>query len=960
MWNHLSTHHTSIEEVYAGLEQKSKEFDRPWSVAELKLSEADVDWLGLWFAALPREATLTSANLLGHGLPRDKFAALLIVLGAERCRRTASEDYVWPVVRKLLPSDHPLTAELFLSNGQPSYLCRLAIDEAAHGLNLRNAMDIEGTQQWFMTIKLQFGFTYRGAKRRLAEWLVGLGAPLSVQYLSGLVGTTELMSTTFLNTWRTLRQYRREVISEEDARDALAKSPWVKEDWLSDLLVEARTHVAADRGDWDPEVSRSDSMASTPEERGPLERIALSWPTGGSPRITFRLDREAVAEQCRSAQCSELDFYVDGQYTRRWVLQSDGSWDGPESIPAEPGTNPERPNLAPKTLSVRSGNGDVIQQWDLADFGLKGDAFVFDLDEGLLLEFGEDQLNPSGHYAMLCDRAYSLDGNVAPETYDRPGSARKAIRLPTPLLGNLRLIYEDFTIWQPVGPQDANRARVAATLQTVHDQEVSIGERTRLAVRGLPDDAGDVVMLVGRRVKSTSPLDGAWVTSDEIAVSPELAVGSKAVRVRYIHEGRCVTVMPKRCLRLKGAATILLDRRHPEAEPKLAPLGPEDVLQTAADAAQVRVWVPDDATAPRAFEGDYYVGPLRHGRVMLKDFPGLGGLLSVKGNEHHAFGNVCINSGWVRSMFVGLGRPAQIGLDVKREPEPRNHSFIAWLPHGDGRAELAILPPDTLLTRQKSQDWQVDAPENMLAFALTYQGNWKGAWWSERLVQLKFQPSTSFFAAVRWLRLPVLNPELGAWLEPVVDEKPFAFLEAWLQNKGLPVGVHKPDYEPAFDTVVRQFIGHWRPREDARCFQAVQMVSGAEPRTREALLGSVGIVGRYSLPLLWWVASKLAHEGGPLLREAIASLLGLQGEESERQASGRFAGLQRSTLEHCAFSEAGLDELASTVLRWLEHPAATLPMSFRKNLLVALGSEAGRRYFAVKILQRIAPNQGRT
>ena len=114
-----------------------------------------------WFrSVLPQkvggETFVTSRQMLG---------ALLICVGAEICREESREDSVWPAIRRILPKSHALQGELFMSNGQPTPLTKTVIADAARALNLRNAMDIEGTQQWFVTIKLQFGFTWRGSKK---------------------------------------------------------------------------------------------------------------------------------------------------------------------------------------------------------------------------------------------------------------------------------------------------------------------------------------------------------------------------------------------------------------------------------------------------------------------------------------------------------------------------------------------------------------------------------------------------------------------------------------------------------------------------------------------------------------------------------------------------------------------------------------------------------------------------
>lgn len=47
-------------------------------------------------------------------------------------------------------------------------------------LNLRNLIDCSGRQEYVDTVRMQFGFTLRGARKRLPDWLAGLGRPVAV------------------------------------------------------------------------------------------------------------------------------------------------------------------------------------------------------------------------------------------------------------------------------------------------------------------------------------------------------------------------------------------------------------------------------------------------------------------------------------------------------------------------------------------------------------------------------------------------------------------------------------------------------------------------------------------------------------------------------------------------------------------------------------------------------------
>ena len=144
---------TTIEQAYSPLLSKAN-FDRHWSIAELKLDKKDLQWLEDWFSQVTPDKSILYRS-------SEKFGALLLCLGVEACREKSREDSVWPIIRKILPESHPFQSELFLSNGQPSQLTKKMICDAVRSLNLRHVMDLEGTQQWFVTIKRNLSMRMR-------------------------------------------------------------------------------------------------------------------------------------------------------------------------------------------------------------------------------------------------------------------------------------------------------------------------------------------------------------------------------------------------------------------------------------------------------------------------------------------------------------------------------------------------------------------------------------------------------------------------------------------------------------------------------------------------------------------------------------------------------------------------------------------------------------------------------
>ncbi|MBI2432426.1 MAG: hypothetical protein HYV26_06105 [Candidatus Hydrogenedentes bacterium] len=459
MWNHLEPHSAKLEEVFEPLYEKATAYERLWSIAELRLAEQDIHWLRSWFNYLTPKNTenwiksvmLTSFPGKAYATYRQMFGSLLICVGAEVCREASREDSVWPTIRGLLPDSHALRRELFLSNGQPSCLTKDLITDAVRSLNLRHAMDLEGTQQWFITIKLQYGFTYRGAKNRLAEWLVNLGSPHAVQYLNSRSVNSELASESFQSLWRALTQYRRDLISEAEIRSTLHSNPWIRAHWIDDLLMEAKARIEVlGVGDWQDADAESVEKGVAQEVFCPISGLALVWPSGKTPRLMIDLDRDAIGEETHETDAQELDIHVDRSKITRWLRQEDGNWSGEGAIYAEPDSKKRQPNLNPRILAVRSPSGETLVEWDFTDSGFSEQVLVFDLDKSRIAKSGEERLEPNRHYAIVCDRKCEIHGCIPVETFDRTGLPKKAIRLPVPLNENICMTYDEFVLWQPV------------------------------------------------------------------------------------------------------------------------------------------------------------------------------------------------------------------------------------------------------------------------------------------------------------------------------------------------------------------------------------------------------------------------------------------------------------------------------------------------------------------------------
>ena len=974
MWTDFEAKSAKLEEVFDPLHARASEFDRSWSIAELQISDDDITWLRSWFRCLTPNSTenwiksiiLTKFSGKSYATYRQMFGALLVCAGAETCRRESNEDSVWPAVRGILPSSHALQRELFLSNGQPSSITKLLIEDAVRALNLRHAMDIEGTQKWFITLKLQFGFTYRGAKNRLAEWLVNIGRPHAAQYLNGESELSSLTSQSFKSLWRALTQYRRGLISETEIRSTLELSPWVHPQWIDTLLKEAKARLETlGIGDWHDQDDGATPESDIEDDLCPITQVTLHWPCGTTPRLRFELDRQVIQNLLQDSEVTELDFYIDGRKIARWLRQEDRSWSGVESLYGEPDNQARNPNLRPQLLTVRPRSGETLIEWDLIDSGLALDVLVFDLDRERLIKVGQERLELNHHYAIVCDRNCRIDGCEPIETFESSEFQRKAIRLPAPLSESLRIAFEDFVLWQPTRLTEREKLVSPARLVLPEGETLSLNDRTPLVVDGLPHDTESVQLLIHTKTYDVELQGEAWETVKKVTLTPELAAGQRRTRVKYLSEGVWHTVKPSLSFRLLSAAMLRdkADGRMSGGVFEILQAG--DHLNRSEETRYLRVWVPEQQDGIKVLEGNTQIGRLRHGKVKLRDFPGHGGRLKLRSDkELYDLEVRCEDSGCVRSFSAPIMKDNLGLLEFNQDKDPTEigvdgYSVWEWHQSTNDRAILRCLSEDAIARSSTNRKWKVACSPNPIAIAITWKGFWLGAWWElERQgISNYFEHQTRLadrdFATIKWLRLPVLDPQIKGEFLRIVQLDPCRFLRTWLGDMSVPNGVKPHDHIEGLYSVVRQFL--WCDFPAGHTREAIKTLTNWDGNLSQPdqYIGHLDKLAEVS-PLLIWSGLKTflgrdAIATIELLRAFTCSRLGLSITSSNVRIRDRLRQLQERTAQSTGIDR---DELSDVVRKSLDALCNERwqPTGGERDDLTNLGeSLSGRQYFSTCI-----------
>jgi hypothetical protein len=193
---------TELDDVFLHFLVRFEALPVPRSVAEIRVTTDEFEALKLWFSE-------------GWGKPR---------MWCEDTFQIDFSNQVSASRQEILKADKVSYPALFVA-GQPTTACKKAMAAGARRLSLRNLIDRYGAQEYFDTLKLQFGFTLRGSVRRLPEWLDGLGPPMAVRILTGAEPEYEdLSSNSFAGLWEALRHFRRDGVSREVTSAVLERS----------------------------------------------------------------------------------------------------------------------------------------------------------------------------------------------------------------------------------------------------------------------------------------------------------------------------------------------------------------------------------------------------------------------------------------------------------------------------------------------------------------------------------------------------------------------------------------------------------------------------------------------------------------------------------------------------------------------------------------------------------------
>jgi len=755
---------------------------RPWSLAELPFDDADLEWMLVW-ARGSRDSELRrcvdswhDARIPGHQLRMQAAAGLLLMaLFAEVGRRHASEGFLWGRVIDVIYQSEPPDC-LFVQR-QPSQLLKEALEDAARSSGLRHVFGVEGVQNWFRSVHLQFGFTKTGFQQRLPEWLAGQLAPVAVE---SLLASRSLRSESFCASWDALRNYRRKSIGEEQCRRTLLASPWVLPEWVGDLM-----RCALKRIELGTSSGVRDMDAPPPAFLGPAR---LVWEPHQAPRFLTHV----VNLTGYDLKSPGYRLTVNGQTKAQLLLQEDGLYHVEPSD--ELLLDPDHP-VAHAELVDLSGAVEHVMDLDLWD-GAE-DVTLFKLPGGMSVADPYAGLSSGTQYVLLCPADLELRP-TASDWAKVAGGKFLLQSIPAEWrTQQVALMLGEEELWRPTAKLDGQVKLPGWTAEIrvrCRSSRVRLGEPLGLCISH-PAGSHVTFVRINGRTRGFSATCPGETDVEPIQLDGEMPGGNLKMSLGVRMDDQHVSLHRVGRVAVEGVAMRCADGWKPllpqdELDVRTARVNSIRILPPREDADQaLRDW--------GLLEGNTFVRRLSAHPGPLEGLSGFGAKLRVRYGPYNSIEEPMevaasvVDHGLVRSVVgTSVGSQFAVIIEGSIEPDEREHSVV-WC---DVRGTQHLVHPcaSHALGDSNASVWTCPRPEGASmpwAIGVGFRGERLGAWWDAdwhlRVIEAGGD-SSELAAMLRWLRLPILASSARSSVLELVRDSPQETAEAWIRDEHLP------------------------------------------------------------------------------------------------------------------------------------------------------------------------------
>jgi hypothetical protein len=257
--------------------------NRKWSFAELELEDSEIRFL----RNFPAQLQITQA--MNNNQMMQVVGAVLLLAESLHLQETFDGN-LWANLSYL--QWKPQTSILLFQGRDGTDFHRELLSIGANTAGIRNGFNDEGNM-WQRTFLLQFGFSKPQWIDFLETYLPptpdGVGADILYN------AKDDRHSESFARTWDYLRGYRLGRISRIEAERVMEDSPWIRDEWIPELLDAAQTERIPNQQEIDDDEA---------EEPNILGEATLVW-VNGSPYFKWSINDASI--NLIPVECKQLE-----------------------------------------------------------------------------------------------------------------------------------------------------------------------------------------------------------------------------------------------------------------------------------------------------------------------------------------------------------------------------------------------------------------------------------------------------------------------------------------------------------------------------------------------------------------------------------------------------------------------------------------------------------------------------
>ena len=961
----------------------------PRSLCELHLDREGYQWLISWAEHVDTSALRSLLDDYdqyfewgkGNAAPVALGTGLLLLLFvAEVGRREAVSSMLWPFVRERLNED----ARKVVFQGEQSINQRFKdmMESTCRKFNLRHVLGQEGMHSYYVTLTLQYGF----ALSHVEQLPLMLTERKSLRAFDLLLGP--LKSASFHRLFQTLRDFRFNRISRDQATKILDVNPWVLPEKTKDVLDAAKSAEGINEPDIEEDVlplfvvSEDPAGINEPDIEEdepqilPIEKRRLQWDGVGEPFFVCPLQQLDLINLIEE----RYDLFVGEQHLDSLFRDANGSYRGQETvhIPLE---NP-RQVIHLRDREGRTRYTQELQLWDEED---DLSISVFQFPSGRKINAWESHMNTQSQYGLLTLADLEIEPPVEPWRLVGAGKWR-LILLQKGWSSDLKITIGGEVFWSPLSKSEPVPSpsgwEQKIQIKTVPSTALEFGDKFDLIIKNVPPDIkishaifckrSVAVTTMPREAQKASgehrdmaPVPGRGYERriESIELTPEVAFavwrGSK-IELHLDRNGEKKRVRLPTDLDFKGSVI----ERKPLWDPVF--LG-RDMTVGELESHRVQVFVPkhwrgtnfDDLAL---MEGSRFLRRLWKRPRTLDGLVGLGAPLKVQKPynclpEEKVLTLVAeiINRGIIDRVLMD---EALVEIFLHRDVEPGpDHFLIGVSPNG--------LVSQFEIGAYDGRQWRVDVNGPLVACGLAYRGECVGSWWKNDIDTLNTLTTAhvqDMAAMMRWLHLPLLKPTWKAKVIRFIETNLVRVLSVWMQDRVLFGGLRfNETSETWFANVGELFSEIYVDPEHASTL--VDFMARDLPTDLGGILHRLGKINPIFMGRVLWALLALgyrnfeASEWRDHLQSAKRRFLFLPSQTSEQDIMAEEKRRRDEAAQSMKIHPAFIDSIAQNGVKLArDGQERHLSAMDRENLEIALNVQPFNRYLCVNIFNDVIFN----